>query len=133
MSWSPLLDHTIPMGAGVDVIETVIVPRARDLGGFEVHRALPSARRQMVGPFIFTKFNPIVLAKYSIRVVLPYPGGETSNNIPIREVRLFSPATPSCLARLEPIKGRYTSLINLFLTKEVKTLGFSSCTFNVFL
>jgi redox-sensitive bicupin YhaK (pirin superfamily) len=36
-----------------DAIETVIVPRARDLGGFEVRRALPSARRQMVGPFIF--------------------------------------------------------------------------------
>jgi redox-sensitive bicupin YhaK (pirin superfamily) len=36
-----------------DAIETVIVPRARDLGGFSVRRALPSARRQMVGPFIF--------------------------------------------------------------------------------
>jgi redox-sensitive bicupin YhaK (pirin superfamily) len=34
-------------------IETVIVPRARDLGGFEVRRALPSQTRQMVGPFIF--------------------------------------------------------------------------------
>jgi redox-sensitive bicupin YhaK (pirin superfamily) len=34
-------------------VETVIVPRARDLGGFEVRRALPSASRQMVGPFIF--------------------------------------------------------------------------------
>lgn len=34
-------------------IEAVIIPRARDLGGFEVRRALPSARRQMVGPFIF--------------------------------------------------------------------------------
>lgn len=53
MSWSPILDHTIPMGNGVDAIETVIVPRARDLGGFEVRRALPSAQRQMVGPFIF--------------------------------------------------------------------------------
>jgi redox-sensitive bicupin YhaK (pirin superfamily) len=29
------------------------VPRARDLGGFEVRRALPSSRRQMVGAFIF--------------------------------------------------------------------------------
>ena len=29
------------------------MPRVRDLGGFEVRRALPSARRQMVGPFIF--------------------------------------------------------------------------------
>ena len=36
-----------------DLIETVIVPRARDLGGFEVRRALPSRMRQMVGPFIF--------------------------------------------------------------------------------
>jgi redox-sensitive bicupin YhaK (pirin superfamily) len=34
-------------------IDTVIVPRTRDLGGFEVRRALPSARRRMVGPFIF--------------------------------------------------------------------------------
>jgi redox-sensitive bicupin YhaK (pirin superfamily) len=36
-----------------DLIETVIVPRARDLGGFEVRRVLPSRMKQMVGPFIF--------------------------------------------------------------------------------
>jgi len=53
MSWNPALDPTIPLGDAVDAIETVIIPRARDLGGFEVRRALPSARRQMVGPFIF--------------------------------------------------------------------------------
>jgi len=51
--WNPLLDPAIPIGDQVDAIETVIVPRARDLGGFEVRRALPSAERQMVGPFIF--------------------------------------------------------------------------------
>ncbi len=34
-------------------VDLVIVPRARDLGGFEVRRALPAAKRQMVGPFIF--------------------------------------------------------------------------------
>jgi hypothetical protein len=34
-------------------IETVIPPRRRDLGGFEVARLLPIAKRQMVGPFIF--------------------------------------------------------------------------------
>ena len=34
-------------------LEDIIVPRARDLGGFEVRRALPSPRRQMVGPLIF--------------------------------------------------------------------------------
>ncbi|SLN35951.1 Pirin [Falsiruegeria litorea R37] len=53
MSWNPILDSDIPIGDAVDAIETVIVPRARDLGGFEVRRALPAPKRQMVGPFIF--------------------------------------------------------------------------------
>lgn len=53
MSWNPLLDTHVPIGDAVDAIETVIVPRARDLGGFEVRRALPAPSRQMVGPFIF--------------------------------------------------------------------------------
>lgn len=53
MSWNPALDPDVPLGDAVDAIETVIVPRARDLGGFEVRRALPAPRRQMVGPFIF--------------------------------------------------------------------------------
>mgnify|MGYP002138247042 CR=1 FL=1 len=53
MSWNPALDPSIPVGDAVDAIEAVIVPRARDLGGFEVRRALSSAKTQMVGPFIF--------------------------------------------------------------------------------
>ncbi len=53
MSWNPALDPDCPTGDAVDAIETVIVPRARDLGGFEVRRALPAPARQMVGPFIF--------------------------------------------------------------------------------
>lgn len=53
MSWNPALDPDCPTDDAVDAIETVIVPRARDLGGFEVRRALPAPRRQMVGPFIF--------------------------------------------------------------------------------
>ena len=35
------------------MIELVIEQRRRDLGGFEVGRVLPFARRRMVGPFIF--------------------------------------------------------------------------------
>jgi len=35
------------------VVETLIISRARDLGGFEAPRALPAPQRQMVGPFIF--------------------------------------------------------------------------------
>ena len=53
MSWNPTLDPTCPTGDEVDAIETLIIPRARDLGGFEVRRALPAPKRQMVGPFIF--------------------------------------------------------------------------------
>jgi len=53
MSWNPSLEPTCPDAGNLDSIETVIIPRARDLGGFEVRRALPAPRRQMVGPFIF--------------------------------------------------------------------------------
>ena len=53
MSWNPALDPHCPTGDEVDQIDTLIIPRARDLGGFEVRRALPSPKRQMVGPFIF--------------------------------------------------------------------------------
>jgi len=34
-------------------VSLVLLPRAHDVGGFEVRRALPAAERQMVGPFIF--------------------------------------------------------------------------------
>lgn len=53
MSWNPSLDPHCPTGDEVDAIDTLIIPRARDLGGFEVRRALPAPKRQMVGPFIF--------------------------------------------------------------------------------
>lgn len=51
MSWNPTPPPACPNSSGA--IETLIIPRARDLGGFEVRRALPSPQRQMVGPFIF--------------------------------------------------------------------------------
>lgn len=53
MSWNPTLGAQSPITTDMDAIETLIVPRARDIGGFEVRRALPSAKRQMVGPFVF--------------------------------------------------------------------------------
>jgi hypothetical protein len=53
MSWNPALDPDCPAGDAVDAIETLIIPRARDLGALEVRRALPAPKRQMVGPFIF--------------------------------------------------------------------------------
>lgn len=42
-------------------VEQVLLPNVRDLGdGFQVRRALPSAQRRMVGPFIFLdSFGPV--------------------------------------------------------------------------
>lgn len=53
MSWNPALEPGCPDTHNLDQIETLIIPRSRDLGDFEVRRALPAPRRQMVGPFIF--------------------------------------------------------------------------------
>ena len=53
MTWNPPLDSVCPDAVAVEAIETLIVPRTRDIGGFEVRRALPAPKRQMVGPFIY--------------------------------------------------------------------------------
>jgi redox-sensitive bicupin YhaK (pirin superfamily) len=51
MSWQPAEDAECP--APPNSVELVLLPRAHDVGGFEVRRALPAKERQMVGPFIF--------------------------------------------------------------------------------
>ena len=53
MSWLADKDPILGDRRSCDALELVIVPRVRDLGGFEVRRALPHGKRQMVGPFIF--------------------------------------------------------------------------------
>jgi redox-sensitive bicupin YhaK (pirin superfamily) len=53
VSWLPSQDPLPGDKLSCDAIEHVIVPRARDIGAFQVRRALPSAQKQMVGPFIF--------------------------------------------------------------------------------
>ncbi len=56
MSWNSYLEPDClqaEASTSSDAVDTVIIPRARDLGGFDVRRALPAPRRQMVGPFIF--------------------------------------------------------------------------------
>jgi redox-sensitive bicupin YhaK (pirin superfamily) len=74
MSWNPALDPHCPTGDAVDAIDTVIIPRARDLGAFEVRRALPAPRRQMVGPFIFfDQMGPAELLPTRRLDVRPHP------------------------------------------------------------
>src|SRR3954454_15286911 len=51
MSWLPATDPATAQPPSS--VELVLLPRAHDVGGFEVRRALPAKERQMVGPFIF--------------------------------------------------------------------------------
>jgi redox-sensitive bicupin YhaK (pirin superfamily) len=56
-------------------VESMIIPSVRDLGdGFKVRRALPSALRRMVGPFIFLDhFGPIVFGSGAGANIRPHP------------------------------------------------------------
>jgi redox-sensitive bicupin YhaK (pirin superfamily) len=56
-------------------IEQHVLPAVRDLGGgFNVRRALPSAQRRMVGPFIFLdSFGPVVFASGEGLDTRPHP------------------------------------------------------------
>ena len=57
-----------------DAVDVVVVPRARDLGGFEVRRALPSIERRMVGPFVFfDQMGPAALGAGQGMDVRPHP------------------------------------------------------------
>jgi redox-sensitive bicupin YhaK (pirin superfamily) len=74
MSWLPSQDPILGDTRSCDALELVIVPRARDLGGFEVRRALPHGKRQMVGPFIFfDHFGPVQFIAGQGMDVRPHP------------------------------------------------------------
>src|SRR5215207_1893739 len=62
-------------GLASPALETVIVTRARELvEGFKVRRALPSARRRTVGPFIFLdQMGPEILGAGRGLDVAPHP------------------------------------------------------------
>lgn len=75
MSWNPTIEPSCPKSAeACDAIETLIVPRARDIGAFEVRRALPAPKRQMVGPFIFfDQMGPVEFLTDQGMDVRPHP------------------------------------------------------------
>jgi redox-sensitive bicupin YhaK (pirin superfamily) len=61
--------------SGEDIVDVVVIPRSSDLGdGFTVRRALPSAQRRMVGPFVFfDQMGPVVLGRGQGLDVRPHP------------------------------------------------------------
>ncbi len=75
MSWMPDKDPILGDAQSCDALELVIVPRTRDLGdGFQVRRALPHGKRQMVGPFIFfDHFGPVQFMSGKGMDVRPHP------------------------------------------------------------
>jgi redox-sensitive bicupin YhaK (pirin superfamily) len=74
MSWQPTTDPILGDKHSCDALELVIVPRVRDLGGFQVRRALPHGKRQMVGPFIFfDQMGPVQLVAGQGMDVRPHP------------------------------------------------------------
>jgi hypothetical protein len=74
MSFFPAKDPASGDAPSCDAIKHVVVPRSVDLGGFQVHRALPSARSRMVGPFIFfDHFGPTVFKAGEAVDVRPHP------------------------------------------------------------
>ena len=74
MSWNDCEEPNCSDAQDSNPLETLIVPRSHDLGGFEVRRALPSARRQLVGPFIFfDQVGPAEFVKDGGIDVRPHP------------------------------------------------------------
>jgi redox-sensitive bicupin YhaK (pirin superfamily) len=74
MSFFPGNDPQPGDALACDAIETLIIPNAKDIGGFEVRRALPTARRKLVGPFIFfDRMGPAILRPGQAIDVRPHP------------------------------------------------------------
>ena len=67
MSYEPSIAAEAP-------VELTIQPRVRSLGEFDVRRVLPSAKRRMVGPFVFLDhMGPAVFPPGQGIAVRPHP------------------------------------------------------------
>ncbi len=57
-----------------DVVQRIVTPEAKDIGGFEVRRGLPSAEQRTVGPFVFwDEMGPGMFAPGEGLDVRPHP------------------------------------------------------------
>jgi redox-sensitive bicupin YhaK (pirin superfamily) len=74
MSFFPGNDPVAGDAFACDQIELMVIPNARDIDGFQVRRALPTARRRLVGPFIFfDRMGPAILRAGQALDVRPHP------------------------------------------------------------
>ncbi|ESY45189.1 pirin [Mesorhizobium sp. LNJC384A00] len=74
MSFFPGKDPEPGDAFASDQIELMVIPNAKDIGGFLVRRALPTAKRRLVGPFIFfDRMGPAILRAGQAMDVRPHP------------------------------------------------------------
>ncbi|MEO1747967.1 MAG: pirin family protein [Pseudomonadota bacterium] len=74
MSFFPGTDPEAGDRFACDAIEHLIIPNAKDLGEFEVRRALPSRQKKLVGPFIFfDRMGPATFKPGQAMDVRPHP------------------------------------------------------------
>ncbi|ESY92483.1 MULTISPECIES: pirin family protein [unclassified Mesorhizobium] len=74
MSFFPGKDPEAGDAFASDQIELMVIPNAKDIGAFEVRRALPTAKRRLVGPFIFfDRMGPAIMRAGQALDVRPHP------------------------------------------------------------
>ncbi|MER9845176.1 pirin family protein [Mesorhizobium australicum] len=74
MSFFPGKDPEAGDAFASEQIELMVIPNAKDIGGFEVRRALPTAKRRLVGPFIFfDRMGPAIMRAGQALDVRPHP------------------------------------------------------------
>lgn len=74
MSFFPGNDPEAGDAPACDAIEHLIIPRTSDIGNLQVRRALPTAKRRLVGPFIFfDRMGPALLKAGQALDVRPHP------------------------------------------------------------
>jgi redox-sensitive bicupin YhaK (pirin superfamily) len=74
MSFFPAPDPVLGNAFSCDAVELMVIANAKDIDGFEVRRALPTAKRRLVGPFIFfDRMGPAILRAGKALDVRPHP------------------------------------------------------------
>ena len=74
MSWQLAEARDCNDQTDCDPVALVLLPKAKDIGAFEVKRALPSRQQQMIGPFIFfDQMGPVQFEGDAAMDVRPHP------------------------------------------------------------
>lgn len=74
MSFFPGPDPDAGDAPACDALELLIIPRTSDIGSLQVRRALPTAKRRLVGPFIFfDRMGPALFKAGESLDVRPHP------------------------------------------------------------